>query len=208
MPQSPASSLEISQILASVRKHGTGLGVWIIASLSLSFLHLNIHCSCWAKLWAQLCKDWKVATFQSWKLKAGLEMCDGHCALGRFVGGNLLQLCLGQKRCRHSLNELARSSTMVTLSLTVHRPHHASSTKKSQKVVAVLPSPGGCSAVWTATRQCNILASIAGWGCEKAVGVHQVPSAQSIQTPSQLQAYMWHRGTYWRSQSWEMEYSP
>lgn len=161
MPQRPASSLEMSQILVRARKHRTALNVWITASPSLSSLHLNIHCTRWAKLWVQPCKDRKVATFQSWKLKAGLDMCAG-------------QICGGQGRCRPNLDGLARSSTTVTLAVGEHSPHHASGTKKSQQAVAVLPSPGGCRAAWASARRCGTLAGPAGWGCEKVA--HQVPS--------------------------------
>ena len=212
MPPSPVSSLEISQILACMRKHRTGFSVWTTTSLSLPSLLLNIHCCGWANLWGQLCQDWKVATFQPWKFKAELEvcaLCSGQISQGRRdVRGYknpLLQLCLGQERRRHSFSGLARSSTMVTLALREHLPCHASRTNSSWKVVAVLLAPEGCSAVWTGTRRYCTLASAAGWGCEKALDAHWVPSAQSIQTLSQRQVYVWHRGTSWtcRSQSWE-----
>lgn len=165
--KSSQSSLEISQILACVRKQETSLSVWITASLSLSSLHLNIPCSCSAKLWVKLCRDWKMAISQSWKFKVRWEMCAGHWALGKFVRGTTLELGLGKGRYRHNLRGLSRSSTLVTLALRGLRPRHASSTEESQKELALLPSPGGCSALWTGTRQSDILPTTAGWGYEK-----------------------------------------
>lgn len=72
------------------RKHGTGLSVWIAASLSFSSLFLNIHGCGWAKLWVQLCQAWKPATFHPWSSEQGWR-----CVLSTVLWPDLW----GEKEC-------------------------------------------------------------------------------------------------------------
>lgn len=178
MSQSPASSLEFSQIPACARNHGTGLSVWITASLSLSSSRLDVHCPCWAKLWV-----WIAAKTEKWQLLSPQSSKQGwRCVLGTVLWADLWRE--PSYNCVWFREDVDTASTDWQEAAQWSHWHWdstdptmaAAPRSHTQKVVAVLPSLGGCSTVWTGTRQRDFSVSTAGWSCEKVLCIksHQL----------------------------------